>query len=133
MTSTTLSNLKVLTALSFYSILLVFSNLMILPMFFTLMLGLGSIVSGDLSGFIFSCLGLMSSGYLIASALFNKRKIHYFRTGLSLAILVCLAIYGIVESNLELPIYSWISYLFFFVCLLFCLFGLVWQDTRVKE
>jgi hypothetical protein len=130
MTTQTLSNVKIFTAISFYLILAVFSNLMVAPMFLILLLGLGSIVSGDVSGLLFSCLGLLSSLYLMISGIRSKKKINYARTALSVAMLVAIAVYAIANSSVELPLFSLISYGIFFIFVLLCLLGFVKRTNQ---
>ena len=120
MTMYALSYIKIATAVSFLCILVVLSNSPVVPMFLIFLLGLGSIVTGDATGFVFSVLGMLSTGYLVLSSLVNIRKINFVLSGTSITILVALAIYGIFSSPGMLPFNFVHTYgVFFFFALLY--------------
>ena len=113
MSATALSYMKFFTALSFLCILVV-SDKLVLPMFFILLLGLGSIVTGNPVDFLFSLLVLLSAGYLIFSVIINKNKINFALSTMTVTILTGTAIYVLFKTKVVLPTYSITSFIIFF-------------------
>ena len=113
MSNTLLSIIKIGTAISFFCILVV-SEKLALPMVFILLMGMGSVVKGDPSGFILSLASLLSAGYLIFSALIDIRKINFMLSTLSTAMLVSFAVYAILQDNVVLTTHSVVTYVIFF-------------------
>ena len=113
MSNTLLSIIKIGTAISFFCILVVGEKLS-LPMFFILLMGIGSGVKGDPSGFILSLASLVSAGYLIFSALIDIRKVNFMLSTLSTAMLVSFAVFAILLDNGLFPTHSVITYIIFF-------------------
>ena len=111
MSNTLLSIIKIGTAISFFCILVVGEKLS-LPMFFILLMGIGSGVKGDPSGFILSLASLVSAGYLIFSALIDIRKINFMLSTLSTAMLISFAVFAILLDLF--PTHSVITYIIFF-------------------
>jgi hypothetical protein len=113
MSNTLLSIIKIGTAISFFCILVV-SEKLALPMVFILLMGIGSGVKGDPSGFILSLASLLSAGYLIFSALIDIRKINFMLSALSTAMLISFAVYAILQDNVVFPTHSVVTYVIFF-------------------
>ena len=113
MSNTVLSIIKIGTAISFFCILVVGEKLA-LPMFFILLMGIGSGVKGDPSAFILSFASLVSTGYLIFSALIDIRKINFMLSTLSTAMLVSFAVYAILQDNTVFSRHSVVTYVIFF-------------------
>lgn len=100
MSPTALSIIKLFTAISFLCIVVVSDKLLAAPMALILLLGLGSIVSGQPSGFIFSSLALLSVGYLIFSVLIDIKKINFILSTISVSVLSGMAVYVLLDTNI---------------------------------
>jgi hypothetical protein len=83
-------------------------------MLFILLLGLGSIVTGNPVDFVFSFLVTISAGYLIVSVLINKRKINFALSTITITLLGATAQYVLLNTKVVLPAYSIVGYVIFF-------------------
>lgn len=128
MSNTVLSIIKIGIAISFFCIIVIGEKLS-LPVFFILLMGIGSGVKNDASGFILSLTSLVSAGYLIFSALIDIKKINFMLSTLSTAMLVSFAVYVILQDNTVFPTHSVVTWVifFFFACVYFTGCALRWK------
>ncbi|RZK46786.1 MAG: hypothetical protein EOO94_02025 [Pedobacter sp.] len=114
MSRTTFAGLKFFVALSCLCIVAVGESMIGLPLFIRFLFGIGSIVTGNPVDFVISVLGLLSAGYLIATALINRRKINFLLSTISVCFLTGIAIWTFLGFNVEAGTLALASYLIFF-------------------
>lgn len=114
MSRSTFAILKFFVALSCLCILVVGESMIGLPLFIRFLFGIGSIVTGNPFDFAISVLGLLSAGYLITSALINRRKINFLLSTISVSCLTGIAIWAFIGFNVEAGTIALASYLIFF-------------------
>jgi hypothetical protein len=108
-----ISWMKFFAAISFLCILVPGDHLS-LQMGFILLIGLWSVVAGDLIGFIISVSGLLSVGFLVFSVLVDSRKINFLLSTICVALLTIIAVSTLLERKHLYPGYSMVSYVIFF-------------------
>ena len=111
---------NVAASTSFLLILWEATNTMVVPMFFALLPGLLSISAGLVLDFLISLGGIFASVRLLIPT--GKRN--GWVPLLCIVILVAIAVYSIISSQVPLPVYSIVSLGIFFISASLCLLNL---------